>query len=333
VKAPFPWFGGKRRVADVVWSALGDVDRYVEPFAGSLAVLLERPSSHRGQVEIVNDADAYISNFWRALAADPGGVAQHCDWPVNEADLIARHSWLVNEGRARIERLQADPDWYDVRVAGWWVWGQSAWIGSGWCNGQGPWYPDEGRTALTRDAHDGLSGVVRQRPHLNRPQGVQRRSVADDLPAYLDQLADRLRRVMVCCGDWTRVVTDGALFGAATVGVFLDPPYAGEVRDRGIYATDDHTVSHEVRDWCLAHGDDPRLRIVLAGYDLEHDHLMPDTWRRHRWAGRVSYGTAASAARHRADPTTANRHREVLWMSPHCLPPEQATLFDQGTQR
>ena len=28
MKAPFVWFGGKRRVADVVWRALGDVDNY-----------------------------------------------------------------------------------------------------------------------------------------------------------------------------------------------------------------------------------------------------------------------------------------------------------------
>jgi len=43
VPAPFVWFGGKRRVAAQVWDALGDVDNYVEPFAGSLAVLLGRP--------------------------------------------------------------------------------------------------------------------------------------------------------------------------------------------------------------------------------------------------------------------------------------------------
>ena len=42
-KAPFPWFGGKKHAAPHVWSALGDVDHYVEPFAGSLAVLLQRP--------------------------------------------------------------------------------------------------------------------------------------------------------------------------------------------------------------------------------------------------------------------------------------------------
>ena len=63
MKAPFPWFGGKRRVAPLVWAALGDVDNYVEPFAGSLAVLLERPLNHRRTAETVNDRDYYLANF------------------------------------------------------------------------------------------------------------------------------------------------------------------------------------------------------------------------------------------------------------------------------
>lgn len=42
LRAPFPWYGGKRRVAKDVWLLLGDVSRYVEPFAGSLGVLLGR---------------------------------------------------------------------------------------------------------------------------------------------------------------------------------------------------------------------------------------------------------------------------------------------------
>ena len=40
--APFPWFGGKRRVAPIVWQRFGDVQNYVEPFFGSGAVLLNR---------------------------------------------------------------------------------------------------------------------------------------------------------------------------------------------------------------------------------------------------------------------------------------------------
>ena len=53
LRAPFPYFGSKYDVADVVWEALGDPANYIEPFAGSLAVLLGRPRP--GKVETVND--------------------------------------------------------------------------------------------------------------------------------------------------------------------------------------------------------------------------------------------------------------------------------------
>lgn len=131
-RAPFPWFGGKRRVAPIVWQAFGaDINNYVEPFAGSLAVLLGRPGG-AGKIETVNDLDRYVANFWRAVAADPEAVAQHADWPVNEADLHARHRWLVNQREFR-ERMHTEPEYFDVKIAGWWVWGICQWIGGGWC--------------------------------------------------------------------------------------------------------------------------------------------------------------------------------------------------------
>jgi DNA adenine methylase len=310
VKAPFVWFGGKRRVAPQVWAALGDVDNYVEPFAGSLAVLLQRPESTREKLtETVNDADGYVANFWRAISKDPEAVAAYADYPVNEVDLFARHLWLVNTGRSRLlNGLEADPDWYDPQIAGWWVWGVNSWIGSGWCSGEGPWRLDD-------------NGTVSQLPHLgnagragfwtleNRRQGIV---------AYFVALADRLRDVRVCCGDWSRVVTSGALSFGAQVGVFLDPPYLGDVRTADLYAVDDHSIANEVRDWCLTNGDNPRLRIVLAGYTDEHDHLMPDTWRRHYYSASAAYQTTAAAAREVKTGNLANRHKECLWLSPHC---------------
>lgn len=129
--APFPWFGGKSRAADLIWPRFGNVPNYIEPFAGSLSVLLARP--HQPQVETVNDRDAYLANFWRAVQADPTGVARECDWPVSEADLHARHLWLIAQRDFR-ERMLTDPDYFDVKIAGWWVWGLSSWIGSGWCD-------------------------------------------------------------------------------------------------------------------------------------------------------------------------------------------------------
>ena len=43
LKAPFPYFGGKSNVADIVWAGLEQPKHYIEPFYGSAAVLLAGP--------------------------------------------------------------------------------------------------------------------------------------------------------------------------------------------------------------------------------------------------------------------------------------------------
>ena len=142
MQAPFPWMGGKRRVASVVWERFGDVKNYVEPFFGSGAVLLGRPTAPG--IETVNDLDGFVANVWRALQADPEGTAEWADWPVNECDLHARHLWLVAQKQGLAERLMGDPDWYDAKIAGWWLWGMACWIGGGFCLGRGPWISVDG---------------------------------------------------------------------------------------------------------------------------------------------------------------------------------------------
>lgn len=329
LKAPFPWFGGKRKVAAQVWAALGDVDNYVEPFAGSLAVLLARPEHHSRRAETINDFDQYVANFWRALAYAPEDVAHHADWPVNEADLFARHLWLVNEGRRQMQvGMEADPEWYDSKIAGWWLWGVCAWIGSGWCSGTGPHnYETIAAGPLAVDGDAGR-GVNRTRPHLGAGQGVNRQlphlgAGRGAIYDYMHQLAERLRNVRVCCGDWSRVVTNGALNYGDSVGVFLDPPYAAEAgRTADLYASDDLNVAHAVREWAIANGDNPRYRIVLAGYEDEHADHMPSTWRMEAYSANRAYGSSAGGGLN-----AANRHKERLWYSPHCLTLRR-TLFD-----
>lgn len=141
LKAPFPWFGGKSRAADLIWPRFGDAPNYVEPFFGSGAVLLSRPSEP--QIETVNDKDGFVANFWRAMQADPEALAHWADWPVNENDQHARHAWLVRQRAGLTASLEGDPDFYDVKIAGWWVWGICCWIGGGWCSGDGPWQVDD----------------------------------------------------------------------------------------------------------------------------------------------------------------------------------------------
>jgi site-specific DNA-adenine methylase len=133
LKAPFIYFGGKRTVGKLVWNRLGDLDNYLEPFYGSGAVHLLRP--HPRGTETVNDINDYLANFWRAMKHDPETIVDAADWSVNETDLHAIHRWLVLSEDARIfhERMKADPDYFDPRIAGRWVWGLCCWIGGEWC--------------------------------------------------------------------------------------------------------------------------------------------------------------------------------------------------------
>lgn len=74
-KPPFQYFGGKTTLAPKIAAALPPHRHYVEPFAGSLAVLLAKPPS---LMETVNDLDGAIVNFWRVLRDRPAELARVC---------------------------------------------------------------------------------------------------------------------------------------------------------------------------------------------------------------------------------------------------------------
>jgi hypothetical protein len=324
LKAPFPYFGGKRRAADLIWPRFGDVRNYVEPFSGSCAVLLARP--HAPQIETVNDVDCYLANFWRALAAAPEDVARFADWPVNEADLSARHQWLVNQAEFR-ERMKVDPDYFDAKIAGWWVWGLCAWIGSGWCDTSKATVGNAGQGVNRQLPHvgDAGQGVNRQLPHVgDAGRGVNRKlpHVGDAMLDYLLALSDRFRRVRVACGDWKRVLGDSVTWRHGTTAILLDPPYAdGE----DVYQNGDRSTFADVAEWATENGADERLRICLCGYDGTF--TVPDGWIEVPWKAAGGFGGQS-----KAEGGNVNAKRERLWFSPGCLRPEdrkpQGSLFD-----
>lgn len=342
LKAPFPYFGGKSAVSREVWARFGDVPNYIEPFFGSGAVLLRRPPFDGNRIETVNDIDGHVANFWRALQAAPDEVARYADWPVSELDLHARGDWLYYRPDAAewVARLRADPDYYDAKSAGWWVWFVSSWIGP---------LPTMGDAVARQLPHlgDAGRGVSRQRPHLGSGgQGNGVHQVARQMPAtnvggvaaydngnratfltdYMRRLSDRLRRVRVCCGDWSRVTGPSVTFKHGVTGVFLDPPYSHDERATQLYSHESATVAAEVREWAIANGDNPLMRIALCGYDTEH--AMPDGWHAHAWKANGGYGSQGNGR------GRANAAREVVWFSPHCINPvETLPLFANGAMR
>ena len=307
--APFPWFGGKRKVAPEVWARLGDVVNFVEPFFGSGAVMLNRPRGFTGN-ETVNDLDGFVANFWRSIKLRSEETAEHADQPVNENDLHARHVWLVQRIESLRAQLEGDPDWCDPQIAGYWVWGVSCWIAGGFCSGKGPWWVNEERQ-LVHLGNNGR-GVNRKLVHL----GTSR---TQDLVGWFRSLAGRLARVRVCSGDWSRVCGPSVTFKHGLTGVFLDPPYADTAnRCVDLYRKDSESVAHDVREWAIENGNNPLMRIALCGFEGEHE--MPKSWMVYQWNAGAGFGG-------KAKERSEGGKRERIWFSPHCLSAKQGSLF------
>jgi len=290
LRAPFPYFGGKRSVVDAIWERLGTPKQYIEPFCGSAAVLLASP--HVAPLEVVNDLNGFIANFWRATKHDADAVASWADYPVSHIDLGARHAWLGDQ-RMRLGDTLQDPEWPgDAQVAGWWLWGQCAWIGSGWCE----WAGDAGRGVQARG----------QIPHASSAgMGVLARCGDGDVGMvtsggrtaldWLRRLQARLERVRVTHGDWHRCLNHH--YGGDNTAVFLDPPYRAYEKLYGSFTP----TADAVATWA---GQNGNLRIAICGhvddYDLPGWELVP--WER----GSNTYG---------GDKT---KSLEAIWFSPAC---------------
>lgn len=109
---PIPYFGSKQTLARRIAALFPPHSHYVEPFAGSLAVLLGKPPS---TMETVNDLDGDLMTFWRVLRDNPAELERVCamtphsrgehqaayDRPAELPDLErARRVWVcLTQGR------------------------------------------------------------------------------------------------------------------------------------------------------------------------------------------------------------------------------------------
>lgn len=291
-----------------MWERLGQPKHYIEPFFGSGVVLLNRPGYEQGKhIETVNDKDAALCNVWRALQYAPDEVARWCDWPVNHADLSARKKKIIEKEDYLLENLIADPEWYDARIAGYWIWSASCWIGSG--------LTSQATIPHLSDGGMGVHSLLGQRPHLsNIKKGVQE-SYNVNIYAWFRKLSERLRYVRVVCGDWTRVCGGNWQDNMGVVGMFFDPPYGVKDRCTSLYHHDSTTIANDVLSWVRERGQRESYRIVLAGYE-EYQSLLDEGWTFHHW----------KAVRGYSNGKNKNRFRETLYFSPHCVGKKQAGL-------
>ena len=162
---------------------------------------------------------------------------------------------------------------------------------------------------------DAGMGINRQLPHLETAgigihftQGTRYFQLLE----YMRELAERLRGVRVCCGDWKRVCGTSVTIRHGITGIFLDPPYSKESGcNKTLYAQESGTVAHEVSAWAIEIGKESLARVALCGYEGEHQ--MPADWECVPWKAQGGYGSQGT------NIARENSHKERIWFSPHCL--------------
>lgn len=114
---PVPYYGGKVTLAPRIVNLFPPHEHYVEPYCGSLAVLLAKP---RSPMETVNDLDGELMTFWRVLRDRPADLIRTCaltphsraehqaaydrDETLDELE-TARRVWVqLTQGRAGLRK-------------------------------------------------------------------------------------------------------------------------------------------------------------------------------------------------------------------------------------
>lgn len=202
--APFPWFGGKSLLARRIADLLPPHRVYVEPFAGSAAVLFSKPRSH---MEVVNDLDGGVVTFFRVLRDRPGELLErlHLTPHARGEYELCRDTWEAVEDD--VERARR---WY-VTIS------QSFSSSSG------------------RMHSNGWNGEYKGASHVPAP------SAWVSNVRQLEGAAERFRGVQVEHRDWREVLEK---YDGPEACFYLDPPYVLSTRKSGGYrhelSDDDH---------------------------------------------------------------------------------------------
>jgi DNA adenine methylase len=257
LRPPFPYFGGKMSVAERIVALLPPHRHYVEPYGGSLAVLMaKRPVP----IETVNDLDARLMLFWRVLRERPDELIRAC--------VLTPHA----RGEHAAARAATVVDGNELETA------RRVWV------------------TLTQGIGRALTGRKTGWRHYIDPAGTTY-GMPMYLEAYAGRLAtaaERLHRVSLECRPALDVI---ARYGTEReVLLYVDPPYLGTARSSNNaeypYEMRDKSDHRELAAALVA----ARSAVVVSGYHSPlYDELFAgwDRTELSSYSGNAAPGTQA----------------------------------------
>jgi DNA adenine methylase len=233
INSPFKWVGGKSRLRKQIVALIPEHSCYLELFAGAAWVLFAKPPS---KVEVLNDIDEELVNFFRVVKYKPEELVQSFEW-----ELVSRAEFerLANLDTLTLTEIERAHRFYYIIMAGW---------------GGELHYP-RFQTSITDGGHG------------NRLIGALK-----FLRKRIEPVHKRLQTVVIENMDWKDCF---ARYDRDKTVMYIDPPYPGNNCNYlyNMRSWDDHRQLadhlHKSRcKWILSSYDIPEIRNLYTGYNI-----------------------------------------------------------------
>lgn len=233
LNSPIKWVGGKSRLRKFIVPLLPEHTCYVELFAGGAWVLFGKS---RSDVEVLNDIDKELINFYRILKYHPEALIESFEWELVSR---ARFDELAQQSPENLTDIQRAHRFYYMIMAGW----------GGEFN-----YP-RFQTSITDGGHGNrLIGAIK---HLREK---------------LAPVHARLQTVIIECLGWQDCF---ARYDRANTVMYVDPPYPNNKSNykHNMRSWEDHQLLAEALrgarcKWILSSYDKPEVYSLYPGYTI-----------------------------------------------------------------
>lgn len=233
LNSPFKWVGGKSRLRKHIIALLPSHTCYVEPFAGAAWVLFGKPPSN---VEVVNDIDQDLINFFRVVKHKPEELIRSFEWELASRAEFERLASLSPSDLTDVQRAHR---FYYLIMAGW-----------------------GGELKYPRFQTSIIDGG-----HGNRLVGALK-----TLSKRITPIHDRLRTVIIENLDWKNCIDRYDREGTV---MYLDPPYPGNkvnyahnMREWEAHQELAKRLSRTECFWILSTYDTAEMHDLFTGYQI-----------------------------------------------------------------
>lgn len=231
LRSPIKWVGGKSKLRNVILPLIPLHKCYVEVFGGAGWVLFAKQPS---KVEILNDIDRELINFFRVVKNSPGKLINSFDWDLISRDEFRRQ--LSLDPSVLTDVARAHRFYYLIMAS---------------------WGGELGYARFQTSISDG--------GHGNRLFGAIKTLHQRVKPAH-----ERLKTVILENLSWQECI---ARYDSRSTFFYLDPPYPGNKCNyqHNMRAIEDHrslvsSLRHIKGKWLLSTYDTREIRRLFADY-------------------------------------------------------------------